>query len=352
MTSDPRGTLIENELQESPVDRRFLRALFIDLTGRTPLPREAEEAFGTKRIDLIERLVGSVAFFEGLYEEELFYFLLIDNFRPSTEAFVEMPGQLEQQKLSVKDALRQIVSSQFFNARNPGNDTFVTVVLEQLLGQTVQKNVRTLDAGKRMYDGAEATFLGVKGSNQADLVKIAVDHPDFEKFFLQRHYGAIFGRPRDPKMLQDDAERLRQQPLSYPRIVTDWTASLGYEQLLLTLRPKSDRVFIRSLFVDLLDRQPEAQELRRCRNALLALSDTNPLRSVLIKLMLDSGAADSLVGGPEAPEEFVRRQFVRFLCREPDPKEIKSFTGALESRACTRRTVVRAILTHPEYQSY
>ena len=169
--------------RRSAADRRFLRALYLDTTARTPLPAEWESAHGRSRQQVISELVGALPHFEGFYEEELFYFLLVDNFRPATEAFATLPQRLAQRRICVRDAIRQIVSSQFFSARNPGNDTFVTVVMEQLLGLTVQerRNVRVLEAGKRMYDGSRAVFLGVKGSNQADLVRIAVEDERFEK---------------------------------------------------------------------------------------------------------------------------------------------------------------------------
>ena len=87
--------------------------------------------------------------------------------------------------------------------------------------------------------------------------------------------------------------------------------------MLATPRPKSDRVFVRSLFVDVLGRLPTYQEFRRCRNALLALSDSRPLRSVVIKLMLDSGAGGFDENAGKDNAQFVRTAFVRFLRRVP-----------------------------------
>src|SRR5262249_31594761 len=165
-----------------PADRRFLRAVWIDVTGRTPLPDEWKRSQGRPRRDVVAELVASPAAWDGFYEEELFYFLLVDNFRPSTEAIAALPKELAAKHVGVREALRQIVSSQFFNARNPGNDTFVTGVLEQLLGLTVQKETATLEAGKKMYDGAATPFLGKRGASQADLVRIVVESDGFEPF--------------------------------------------------------------------------------------------------------------------------------------------------------------------------
>jgi hypothetical protein len=260
-------------------------------------------------------------------------------------------------KVSVREALRQVVSSQFFNSRNPGNDTFVTVVLEQLLGMTVQKEAATLEAGKRMYDGYAATFLGRNGSSQADLVRLAVEHEGFEPFFLERRFTAIFGDGPPKKRLAADAARLRADPLAWPAIVSDWLTSQAYEERVARPRPKSDRVFVRSLFADLLGRVPEYQEFRRCRNALLALSDSRPLRSVLIKMMLDAGLGDAGSAAAKDPAAFVTDRYLHLLARPPTQAELDGFVKELQGGKAGQsgtgaKLVLRALLTHAEYQTY
>jgi hypothetical protein len=329
-------------LQDSAADRRFIRAVMIDLAGRS---------IGLSRDAWVREQAQSLAAAESFYEEELFYFLLIDNFRPSTDAFLEIPQQLAARRLSVKELLRQLVSSQFFNARNPGNDTFVTVVLEQLLGFTVQKEIAILEAGKRMYDGYAATFLGSKGANQADLVRIAVEHENLESCFLARRFAGIFLADAPKKRLAADAARLRTDPLAWPTIVSDWILSQAYDECAAEPRPKSDRVFVRSLYADLHERTPDYQEFRRCRNALLALSDSRPLRSVLIKLMLDAGAGGTVLSAHAEAGTLVRACYLKFLAREPVQAESAAFEKEL-AQGADRRLVLRALLTHSEYQDY
>ncbi len=347
-TLGPASTL---PLSMEPADRRFLRALSIDLTGRTPLADDWKLAQGRPRVDVVHEVAGSLAGWDGFYEEELFYFLLIDNFRPSTDGFLAMPKLLAERKVSVQEATRQIVSSQFFNARNPGNDTFVTVVLEQLLGLTVQKETATLEAGKKMYDGYSSLFIGKQGSSQSDLVRIAVESDGFEPCFLERKFVAIFGSEPPRKRLLADAARLRGDPLCWLTIVSEWLCSQAYEELLTRPREKSDRVFVRSLFADLLGRVPDYQEFRRCRNALLALSDSRPLRSVLIKMMLDSGMGDSLLAGAADTKSLIADQFLRLLARAPTASESESFARELDG-GTDKKLLLRALLTHAEYQTY
>lgn len=350
MSLDQPAPSLSRPLSREPEDLRFLRSLYLDCAGRTPLPAETQGHEGKTRGDAITALSGSPAFFTSLYEDELFYFLLLDNFRPSTDEFLTLPERLAQQQVSVKEALRLLVSSQFFNARNPGNDTFVTVVLEQLLGITVQKEAATLEAGKKMYDGKKVTFLGHKGENQADLVRIVVEDAGFEKFLLERKFEAVFGAAIPRKRLEADAARLKAEPLAYPRILGEWLSSEDYESLLKRPRRKSDRMFIQALFVDLLGRVAEYQEFRRCRNALLAMSDSTPLRSVLIKLVLDSGTVTIPEWSSQDRPGSVRGLFRRFLCRDPGDSELEVFVQ--ESTKVDVITLVRALLTHPEYHVY
>src|SRR5690606_4525191 len=114
---------------------------------------------------------------------------------------------------------------------------------------------------------------------------------------------------------------LRDDARAFESIVVEWFTSDAYGAALATPRRKSDAMWIRSLFVDLLERAPTFQEFRNFRNALQALADSTPLRSVLAKVILDSGR----VAVP--PEEgldvdgFVAEQFRRFLGRAPTPDE-------------------------------
>ena len=53
-------------------------------------------------------------------DEQLYYFLLIDNFRPESESIRALPGELARGELDVVSAIHRIVLSPNFNQRNPG----------------------------------------------------------------------------------------------------------------------------------------------------------------------------------------------------------------------------------------
>src|SRR5262249_32629215 len=133
---------------ERKTTRTLLRRLALDTLGRTPSLAEAEAFLDAPVEAVAKRLVTSLEAMSVFVEEELFYFLLLDNFRPKTESIAALPKRLAEGKATAHDALAEILLSTGFSLRNPGNDTFVTVVLEQCLGLTVQdqKSKPTLEA--------------------------------------------------------------------------------------------------------------------------------------------------------------------------------------------------------------
>jgi PKD domain len=331
---------------------REIRALYLDLLGRTPTPMERMMAAALPRERLIEQLVASLEFEENLYQLELYFFLLLDNFHPRTPQLEALPSRLANDETDWRDAIREIVISQYFNARNPGNDTFVTVILEQLLGITVQDEVKLLEAGKRMYDGYKATVFGVNGASQSDLVGIVLAQPEFATRFVARHYERLVGAPPSKLELTDWADRFRADPRVYRTLVREWLDTAAYHEAVATSREKSDFMWIRGVFVDLLGRKPSFEEFRNFRNAVQALADSGPLRSVLAKVMLDSGQV-ALPGeqGLDAVV-FVTELFERFLARAPRQDELALFVGALDESDVEPRTLVQAILSSVEYQRY
>jgi hypothetical protein len=340
-------------LRDDPIGRTYVREVYIDLLGRGPRPDEVAKALDHSREEVVTELLGRDELYQEWYEQELLYFLLIDNFRPAEDS-ADVAKRLKAKEITVRDAIQAIVIGQYFNQRNPGNDTFVTVVLEQLHGLKVQdpKNKRLLDAGKKMYDGYAATLFGKQGKNQADVVKIVVAERGFLEHLVRRSYRRVTGLDMDKDEVAKAADRLEKEEspgASFFELEKSWVLSPKYLERVPLLRAKSERAFIRTLFLDILGRTPEEEELRNARNALRSLADPGPLKAVLAKVLLDSNKTKVSLDG-DAPG-FVRNQFLRLLAREPKPGELSKFQQAVES-GTSRETVVRAIVTSPEYEGY
>lgn len=335
------------------LDDGALRSVYLDLCGRPPLADERAQWLGKELGELTHALVVEREAWSRWYEEQLYYFLLVDNFRPQTPRVDAIPDELAAGTLEVRDAIHRIALCPSFDQRNPGADTFVTVVMEQLLGLVVQKNPRELEIGKKLYDGASGTFLGTAGRSQADVVRIAIEHRLFAECFLRREYGRLTGREPDAKELAGWTKSFQADPAAYRALLAGWLDSPAYAKRLGQRRPMPNRLFVRALGVDLLGRVPSDDESFRLRTALDGLSDPTPLRAVLARLMLDSGkvklpARDAI---PDAPA-WIRETFLRLLGRAPDASELELFTDAFADPACKPSTVVLAIVSHPDYATY
>ena len=335
--------------------RQTVRHLSLDLLLRTPTPAEVRMYVGAPRAQVARRMMSTLEAKKVWVEEELLFFLLLDNFRPETKAIQSLPRRMHENSASAHDAIAEIMISTGFSLRNPGNDTFVTVVLEQGLGMKVQdrKNKKTLEAGKKMYDGYKTRFLQSVGSSQSDIVKIVVEHKDFTRHLVNRYHVRLMRGPL-PKGQKSKGEirRVHEDNRQFFPVLEGWLASDLYARQMAVKRPRSDNQFIRSLYFDLLGRAPEYQEFRNMRNALLSMADPAPLRSVMAKVILDSGQADlpKLSRGKE--DLFVKEAFLRYLGRPPSQDELLKFATILRDPKVEARHVVRSLVTCPEYQYY
>jgi len=337
---------------DGTADPRIVRSLYLDLCGRTPTRNERSEAGSLSREELVDRLVAAREFWQVWYEDELYYLLLIDGFRPTAPPVVEIPDRLSDGSITVAEAVHRILLCPNFSGRNPGADTFVTVVFEQCLGVTVQDNPSLLAAGKKMYDGYPAAIFGRQGRSQADVVAIVLEQPAFLGRLAGRQWTRLFGTPFPREEARRAEERLRAEPGSFETLVREWAGSPAYAERLARPRAKSPLQFVRSLYVDLLDRPPTDEEFRWTRNATRALSDPEPLRALLARLLLSSGKSGAPKALAEDPPAWIRDQFRRLLARDPGERELRTFAAVLATPGSGPADVIEALVTHPEYGFY
>ena len=346
------GAAGEVDLAGSPLTPLWLRGIYLDLLSRPPYQREREQWFGKTVTELVDALLSQEEFWEEWVQTQLYYFLLIDNFRPESESIVQLPERLRTGKADIQDALLRIALCASFDRRNPGADTFVTVVMEQLLGIEVQKNTRQLEIGKHVYDGGRGKFLGVMGKTQADVVRIAIADERCLALFVEREYVRFTLEEPESAARKRYAGELREGSRTYKEIVREWLLSDAYANRFNRRAELPNRVFARSLFVDLFDRLPDTDEVRRIRSALDGLGDPGPLRSALVRILLDSGKVPLPSREEiEHPRQWIRDSFVRYFGRLPTEEELSTFREAFRDPACRPETVVYALLTHPEYAS-
>jgi hypothetical protein len=272
---------------------RLIRRLHLDLKSRSPRLEEIAQWYDKPHEEMVCAFLRDEETWTSWFEGQLFYFLLLDSFRPKEGPLMALPGKLAKGEMSVPRAVEEIVRSQYFNARNPGNDTFVTVVLEQCLGMTVQdkRNIPTLEAGKKMYDGYKAKVFKADGDSQADFVRIVFAQPDLYRHLLRRTWKDLHGTDIDPKQLEEWAASCAARPEGFAALLEEWLLAPAYVEGAAKPRLKSEIPYVRALFLDTLDRLPDYDELRNVRNAFLSLADPTPIRLVMGRVLLESREA-------------------------------------------------------------
>ncbi len=335
------------------LDAHGLRTIFLDLLGRPPLTTEREGWLGRPADELLDELISAPEVWRNWLEEQLYYFLLVDNFRPVSEGILSIPARMAEGRIAITEVLNQIAISTSFDRRNPGPDTFVTVVMEQLLGLTVQRNARELEIGKKIYDGTPGTFLGQTGNSQADVVRIALADERMTRHLLRREYERLVRQEPAERELSAWCATLAADGTALPRILRGWIESDAYTRRLEKRAAMPNRLFVRALFVDVFDRLPEEEEAQRMRNALDGLADAGPLRSVIARIVIDSRKARLPERAElEDPEAWIAGLFVRLLGRRASDAELAAFVEAYRDPACKPATVLYAIVSHPEYQTW
>jgi hypothetical protein len=184
-------------------------------------------------------------------------------------------------------------------------------------------------------------------------VKICVESKEFAREFIAREYARMLHRDGPKKSLATWSRAFHKEPAGYRELVRAWFTSEEYMTRLREQHPLSNRAFVNALHVDLLGRMPTKDEAEPMREALDGLGDSAPLRSILARLLLDSGRASI----PSKAELTNRRVwtaslFPRFFGREATIVELDAVCGALDEPSCQPSTILYALLSHPEYHRF
>ncbi|MEO6710067.1 MAG: hypothetical protein ABIP42_10860, partial [Planctomycetota bacterium] len=190
-------------------------------------------------------------------------------------------------------------------------------------------------------------------SSQSDIVRNAIEQASFAEAFLLREYRRYVHATPDKRALGQWVSAFLADPRCFPELASSWCASPAYEARFTKREPMDNRLFVRSMLVDLCQREPTAEEFSRMRSALDGLSDPQPLRSVMARMLLDSGQTNvpASKDGLDVPG-FVQDQFRQLLGRDPSDKEAAEFAAGLADREGKPTLIVYALMTSPEYQSY
>lgn len=332
--------------------RRVMRRYAMDLLGRSPSDEEARDAVALAPEELVDKLVHSPEHFEVWTEEQLAWLHLADSPRPAPDLLAALAKHLAGGEIGACEALRTLVLSPAFAEKHPGDEAFAAAALELLLGVHPAERKDLLEPARKMAEGGPAELLGQKGASRPDLVNILLAQKEAAELLLRRTFVARVGREPLPGALVPAVDRLMKEPAQLAAIEKGWLLSKEYLDTLAQPRPKSDPLFLRALFMDVLGRRPTEAEFRGMRGALATLADSRPMRAVLARILVasDKVPVPDKDGLDFAP--WLAAQYGKYLGRTPTEEEASLFKDVLSGKGATTRTLLTAILTSPEYQLY
>ena len=334
----------------APLTDGWLRTLCIDLLGRPPVPAERKNWLGKPRRDFLKAVLATTECWTHWLSEQLYYFMLIDQFRPVKTSLDEIPGMLAERSMTPRDALHRIALSTSFDQRNPGADTFVTVVMEQFCGIEVQRAARELELGKTAYDGGSGLFLGTMAGSQSDVVRIAARHKDAARHLLGREHERLCRAPLPRKVRGKLARKLHQSPELFFSIFEEWLHSEAYEKRVLMGAPVENHVWVRMVFLDLSGKLPSSGDVEALRSALDGLGDPAPLRSAIVRMLLSSeGTRAPRRAEVKSAGGWVDGLFSRLLGRPASAEERVAFVAAAKADEAGPETVLYTLMTSAEY---
>lgn len=197
---------------------------FEALCGRAPTEAEARALAPLEGDALAKALADRPEAYARWWEAELVHLGLEGEHRPRGEPWASIPDRLRAGRVSALDVLQALCLGQAWSSRHAGRDAAVDALLTRVLGLDPAAVTAERDAGRRLFDGFDATFLGVQGTGQADLVRIAASDPRAKRALLARAHQRILGRPAPAPILDAAQATLTTKPKELFAILAGWAA--------------------------------------------------------------------------------------------------------------------------------
>ena len=209
---------LKTDLSRGAGLRRASESLF----GRAPTPTELSELEGLQGEKLVAHFLAQDELYQRWWDSELHFLGLVGANKPQGEPWDSLPSRLKSGKYTVQNAYYALLVGQNWSARYNGRDAYVGAVLEKVLGPEMRQDPALREAGHRLFDGYESTLFGKRTKGQVGLVKVAVAHPEAQRYLLWRTYRGLFHREPDEDVVALAVQRLRAHPTEFFRQLTEW----------------------------------------------------------------------------------------------------------------------------------
>lgn len=325
-----------------------LRRLYLDVLGRSPTPAEAlaEERKGIDALvrNILLRAEGGRAW----VEEVTIRFGLYGDYRPVGDEAALLALRIPAESLAPPIVEGVLARDPSFMRRHPPGRSLATAVAELLLGRS--PTAQEIAAAVELAAGrsAEVPGLGRLADPRAWLLAV-LDSEAFRRAAVLRRLDRFLASGDARSRLERAMGAVARGPKAWRAFCEDMLRDdryLGRRQL----RPKDPVTFLRTLFVDLLERKPTDRELAALVQAVETMPGQSAAFAAVVRVLVDSGEAPiPLLVEIEDGPRWVTDRFLRYLGRPPSAAEMKAYGDGLLHPQGGPELVIHALLTGPEY---
>ncbi len=344
--AEPGGISGLDRVDEAALRR--LRRVYLDVLGRPPTVSEvlAEEKSGVR--GLVRNVLLRAESGRAWAEEVSIRLGLYDEFRPTGGEASDVALRIPSESLLPHEVEAVFVTDPAFLLRHPPGRSLAEAVGHLLLGRAPLPAERT--AARQLAEGQPATLPGIGEVRESRewLVKLTASD-EFQRAALQRRLERFLPSGDVTRLIESAlgaSRRGRQEFRAYLEEALVEPAYLDRRQL----RLKDPLTYLRSVFVDLLERKPTDRELVALVRALGNMPAGGGAQAALVKVLIDSGEVPLplLVDITDGPLWMTDR-FLRYLGRRPTSAEMQIYGKALLHPMGGPELVVLGLLTGAEY---
>ena len=330
------------------VSLRRIRRLYLDVLGRSPTPAEAlaEEARGPKVLvrNILLRAESGRAWVEALRVR----LGLIGDHRPVGDEAADLALRIPSESLLPHVVEGVLVLDPSFRKRHPAGQALATAIADLLLDRAPTQAELDLAAALAAGETGTHPAYGEIASAEAWLRKVVASEA-FERAALRRRLARFLDSGDVAKALGKALLAGRESPAAWRAVLESLLVEPGYLDRK-RLRSKDDLTYLRSLYIDLLERVPTDRELTALVRALQTMPGESAARAALARWLIDTGGAPIplLVEIRDLPR-WITDRFLRYLGRRPTAGELAAYGEAAYVEGGGPKLIIQALLTGAEY---
>ena len=325
-----------------------LRRLYLDVLGRSPTPAEAiaEERQGVRA--LVKNILLRAEMGRAWVEETSIRFGLFGDTRPVSDEAISLALRVPSENLPPHVVERTLALDPSFLRRHPAGRPLADAIARLLLGREPTEAEDRAAIALAEGSPVELPELGAIESPRDWLLKV-MDTRAFRRAAMLRRLRRFLDSGDAGKHVGRALVAVEEGHQSWRAFLEGLLTDRAYLERK-RLRPKGTVTFLRSLFIDLLERKPTDREMTALVRAVRAMGDDTAAFAAVVRIMIDSGQAPIplLVDIYDLPR-WLKDRFLRYLGRMPSKTELQEYGKVAQDPEGGPELIIQALLTGAEY---